>query len=43
MKKIKTSIHAPAFELTDTRGQIIRLADFHGRQNIVLVLTRGFV
>jgi peroxiredoxin len=43
MKKIKTSILAPAFELTDTRGQIVRLSAFTGKQNIVLVLTRGFM
>jgi len=33
---------APDFELTDTRGNPIRLSAYRGRKTIVLVLNRGF-
>ena len=34
---------APDFELGDLNGIKIRLSDFHGRQNVVLVFLRGFM
>jgi hypothetical protein len=34
---------APEFELADFRGQIVRLRDFRERQNVLLVLNRGFI
>lgn len=34
--------YAPDFELTDTTGQTVRLSDFRGRKNVVLVFNRGF-
>lgn len=42
-KKLNEKSLAPDFELTDTQGNLVRLADFHGKQSVVLVLTRGFV
>ncbi len=33
---------APDFELTDTYGQIVRLSDFRGKKNVVLIFNRGF-
>ncbi len=33
---------AADFALTDTRGQVVRLSDYRGRQAVVLVFLRGF-
>jgi len=33
---------ATDFELTDTGGRTVRLADYRGKQNVVLVFNRGF-
>jgi peroxiredoxin len=33
---------APDFELNDTSGRVVRLSDFRGRKNVVLVFNRGF-
>jgi peroxiredoxin len=34
---------APDFELTDVAGRIVRLSDYKGSKNVVLVFTRGFL
>ena len=34
---------APDFELADVNGLNVRLSDFRGRQNVVLVFLRGFL
>jgi len=34
---------APDFELPDLNGDIVRLSDYKGSQNIVLVFLRGFM
>ena len=43
MQKMKVLIEAPDFELKDTRGNLVRLSDFYGKQPVVLVMTRGFI
>jgi peroxiredoxin len=42
-RRLPVLAQAPDFELLDTRGQSVHLANFHGRQPVVLVLLRGFV
>ena len=42
-KRLEMLAQAPDFELKDTQGRVVRLADFRGKQPVVLVLTRGFV
>ena len=34
---------APDFELTDVTGRAVRLSDYTGEKNVVLVFTRGFL
>lgn len=34
---------APNFELPDFEGRPVKLSDYKGRQNIVLVFLRGFM
>ena len=33
---------APDFEMTDSQGKVVRLADFKGKKHAVLVFNRGF-
>lgn len=33
---------APDFELVDVAGKTIRLSDYRGKKNVVLVFNRGF-
>jgi peroxiredoxin len=33
---------APEFNLTDSRGRQVKLSDYRGKLNLVLVLNRGF-
>jgi peroxiredoxin len=41
-EKLTVLADAPDFELTDTHGSTVRLSDYHGKQEVVLVLLRGF-
>jgi peroxiredoxin len=43
MPKVELDGQAPGFNLSDFRGDPVRLADFRGRQHVVLVFNRGFM
>lgn len=43
MPKVSLNTPAPGFELTDFGGQPVRLSQFQGKQQILLVFNRGFV
>lgn len=34
---------APDFELTDVKGNLIRLSDYRGSKSVVLAFLRGFM
>jgi peroxiredoxin len=42
MSEIKLNQPAPDFEMSDFRGKTIRLSDFKGKMNVLLVFNRGF-
>jgi len=42
MSKIALNTPAPDFALSDFQGRLVRLADFRGKKNVVLVFNRGF-
>lgn len=43
MPKVALNTPAPDFSLTDFRGEPVRLSDFKGRANVLLVFNRGFI
>lgn len=43
MPKVALNTPAPEIELTDYKGQTIRLSDFRGKDNVLLVFNRGFI
>jgi len=43
MKKIKVNETAPDFTAQDSEGKTVRLADYRGKKNVMLVFNRGFV
>lgn len=43
VKQVAIGQAAPEFELTDVSGHIVRLSDYKGKRNVVLVFTRGFM
>jgi peroxiredoxin len=42
MSQVTLNQPAPDFELTGFSGERVRLSDYFGRKNIVLVFNRGF-
>ncbi len=42
MSKVSLNTPAPDFILEDFRGKTVRLSDFRGQSNVLLVLNRGF-
>lgn len=42
MSRAELNKPAPDFALTDFHGSEVRLSDFRGRRNILLVFNRGF-
>ena len=42
MKKIEVNIAAPDFSQSDLNGDRIRLQDYRDKQQVLLVLNRGF-
>ncbi len=42
MPKIMLNAPAPAFTLSDFNGRSVSLADFAGRENVLVVFNRGF-
>jgi peroxiredoxin Q/BCP len=43
MKNTKINTIAPDFTVQDSEGKTVRLSDYRGKKNVVLVLNRGFV
>ena len=42
MVELNTLTSAPDFTATDSEGRVVRLSDYRGKNNIVLVFNRGF-
>ncbi len=42
MSKVALNAAAPDFTLADFRGETVRLSDFRGRSNVLLVFNRTF-
>ena len=42
MLSTKTVSLAPDFTATDSEGRTVRLSDYRGKKNVVLVFNRGF-
>jgi peroxiredoxin len=42
MSKVSINKPAPEFELSDYQGQSIKLSNFRGQKNVLLVFNRGF-
>ena len=43
MPKVSLNCPAPEFVLHNFYGETIRLSDYHGKSNVLLVFNRGFV
>jgi peroxiredoxin len=40
--RVQINQPAPEFSLVDANGKQVRLSDFHGKKNVLLVFNRGF-
>jgi peroxiredoxin len=43
MPRVSLNTPAPDFTLQNFQGEIVRLSDFHGKSNVLLVFNRGFI
>lgn len=43
MPQVSINSPAPDFTLTDFLGNLIKLSEFRGQKNVLLVFNRGFV
>ena len=43
MGSVELNQTAPDFETEDFKGEKVKLSDFRGRQNVLIVLNRGFM
>jgi peroxiredoxin len=41
--RVQLDAAAPDFALDDLEGRVVRLSDYHGAKNVVLVFNRGFI
>jgi peroxiredoxin len=42
MPYVSIDLPAPDFEIDDFKGRMVKLSDYRGRKNVILVLNRGF-
>ena len=42
MPRVVLNAPAPDFALTDYRGETVRLSEYQGKANVLLVFNRGF-
>lgn len=42
MPRVAIDLPAPDFSLPDLNGKPVRLSDFRGKKNVLLVFNRGF-
>ena len=42
MPRVTINTAAPDFALQDFQGDMVRLTDYHGTSNVLLVFNRGF-
>jgi len=42
MPKVSINTTAPDFELQDYKGNTVRLSDFKGKSNVILIFNRTF-
>jgi len=42
MPQVELNIPAPEFSLPSFQGEMVRLSDYRGKSNVLLVFNRGF-